>query len=85
MAQIQEGSWLCAAPAYTYISPGSSQAQVMIKNLTSWSVTISKGQMIGVIRPGNVVPKMLAPKHVTKKDESYPEAGHWEGKPEGGP
>ena len=85
MAQIQKGSWLCAILAYTYISPGSSQAQVMIKNLTSQSVTVSKGHMIGVIRPGNEVPKMLAPKQVNEKDKSYPEAGHHKGKPEEGP
>ena len=32
--QVNEESRFGAVPVYTYISPGSSQVQVMIKNLT---------------------------------------------------
>ena len=46
---------------------------------------ISKGQVIRVIKPGNEVPKMLVPRNISEENESNPEVGHQEGKPEEGP
>ena len=34
----------------------------MLKNLTARPVTVGRGQMITTIKPGNEVPKMMAPK-----------------------
>ena len=83
--QIHKGSQICAVPAYTYISPGSSRAQVMIKNLTSQPVMVGKGQVIGVVKPGNEVPKMLAPRNTIEESESDPKVGPRVSQPKEGP
>ena len=62
-------------PAYTYVSPGSSRARVMLKNLTAQPVMVGKGQTVAVIKPGNEVPKMLAPKINDIENESGPGVG----------
>ena len=62
-AQINEGSHFSAVLSYTYMSPGSSRAKVMLKNLTARPITVGWGQMIATIKPGNEVPKMLATKN----------------------
>ena len=86
--QINEGSRFSTVPSYTYMSPGSSRAKVMLKNLTARPITVGRGQMITTIKPGNEVPKMLAPKIGNIKNESSlkvdarvckPEEGPWEG------
>ena len=64
--QIDKGSHYSAVPAYTYVSPGSSRARVMLKNLMAQPVTMGRGQTVAAIKPGNEVPKMLA----LKIDES---------------
>ena len=68
--QINEGSHFSTVPSYTYVSPGSSRAKVMLKNLTARPVTVGLGQMIATIKPSNEVPKMLAPKIDNIKNES---------------
>ena len=73
--QIDEGSRYSAMPAYTYVSPVSSRARVMLKNLTAQPVMIGKGQTVAVIKPGNEVPRMLAPKINDIENESGPRVG----------
>ena len=73
--QINEGSRFSAVPAYTYVSLGSSRARVMLKNVTARPMTVGRGQMIATIKPGNEVPKMLAPKIVSIENESGNEVG----------
>ena len=60
----------------------------MLKNLTARPITVGRGQTIPTIKPGNEVPKMLAPKIDNIKNESSlevdarvskPEEGPWEG------
>ena len=60
----------------------------MLKNLTARPVTVGWGQTIATIKPGNEVPKMLAPKIDNIENESglevdaqvsKPEEGPWEG------
>ena len=86
--QINEGSHFSAVPSYTYVSPGSSRAKIMLKNLAARPVTVGRGQTIATIKPGNKVPKMLAPKIDDTENESglgvdarvsKPEEGPWEG------
>ena len=57
-------------PAYTYVSPGSTRVQVMIKNLTVHAVTVGKGQVVAELKPANAIPKMLAPKVVEEMTEN---------------
>ena len=83
--QINEGSCFSAVPSYTYVLPGSSRAKVVLKNLTTWPVTVGRGQMIATIKPGNEVPKMLAPKIDNIENKSGLEVGAWVSKPEEGP
>ena len=83
--QINEGSHYSAVPAYTYVSPGSSRARVMLKNLTARPVMIGKGQTVAVIKPGNEVPKMSAPKINDIENESGPEVDPRVSKPKEGP
>ena len=68
--QINEGSCFSTVLSYTYVSPGSSRAKVMLKNLTARPITVGQGQMIATIKPGNEVPKMLAPKIDNIENES---------------
>ena len=70
--QIDEGSCYSAMPAYMYVSPGLSRARVMLKNLTAQPVTAGRGQTVAAMKPGNEVPKMLAPKIDDIKNESSP-------------
>ena len=84
-AQIQGESRFSAVPAYTYVSPGSSRAQVMVKNLTARPVTLGRGHLVAVFKPSNEVPKMLAPKMENVKNESGPETSPQVSKPDEGP
>ena len=70
--QIDEGSHYSAVSAYMYVLPGSNQARVMLKNLTAQPVTVGRGQTVAAIKPGNEVPKMLAPKIDDIENESGP-------------
>ena len=83
--QINEGSHFSAVPSYTYVSPGSSRAKFMLKNLTARPITVGRGQTITTIRPGNEVPKMLAPKIHNIENESGLEVDTQVSKPEEGP
>ena len=49
-------------PCYTYLTPGSGRVKVMLKNLTSRSLNLNKGDTVAELKPGNVLPEMLAPK-----------------------
>ena len=60
--QLREGSVVSAVPCYTYLTPGSGRVKVMLKNLTSRSLNLNKGDTVAELKPGNVVPEMLAPK-----------------------
>ena len=71
--QLKEGAVFSSVPAYTYASPGSTQVQVMIKNLTSCAITVGKGQVVAELKPANVIPKMLVPKMVEEVTENTPE------------
>ena len=60
----------------------------MLKNLMARPVTVGRGQTVAVIKPGNEVPKMLAPKIDDIENESgsgvdprvsKPKEGPWEG------
>ena len=68
-----------------YVSPGLSQARVLLKNLTARPVTVGRGQTVAVIRQGNEVPKMLAPKVDDIENESSPGVDPRVSKPEEGP
>ena len=57
----------------------------MLKNLTARPVTVGRGQTVAAIKPGNEVPKMLAPKIDNIENESGPEVDPWVNKPEEGP
>ena len=63
MEQHKEGEGpYCAVPAYTFLKPGSSRVEVMLKNITARSITIKSGEKVARIEPANAVPHMLAPK-----------------------
>ena len=63
MEQHKEGEGpYCAVPAYTFLKPGSSRVEVMLKNITAQSITIKSGEKVARIEPANAVPHMLAPK-----------------------
>ena len=57
----------------------------MLKNLTARPITVGRGQMIATIKPGNEVPKMLAPKIDTIENESSLEVDARVSKPKEGP
>ena len=57
----------------------------MLKNLTAQPVTVGKGQTVAVIKPGNEVPKMLAPKINDIENKSSPGVGPRVSKPKEGP
>ena len=48
-------------------------------------MTVGRGQVMAVIKPGNEVPKMLAPKSTTIKSKRGPGVGPWVSKPKEGP
>ena len=83
--EINESSHFSAVPAYTYASPGSSQAYVMLKNLTARPVTVGQEHTVAVVKPGNEVPKMLALNMKNIDNESSPEVGPRVSKPNEGP
>ena len=62
-----EGTF-CAVPACTFLKPGSSRVEVMLKNITARQITIKAGEKVALIEPANAVPHMLAPK--TQETES---------------
>ena len=63
--QHKEGeATFCAVPAYTFLKPVSSRAEVMLKNITARPITIKKGVKVAVIEAANAVPQMLAPKEI---------------------
>ena len=76
---------LALVPSYAYVSPGSSWAKVMLKNLTARPITVGQGQTIATIKPGNEVPKMLAPRIDNIENESGLEVDAWVSKPKEGP
>ena len=84
-AQMQGKSCFSAVPAYTYISPGLSRAQAVLKNLTARPVTLGRGQIVASIKPGNEVPKMLASKNRNVENGRGPEACPRVSKPDEGP
>ena len=84
-AQTSENSCMSAVPAYTYVSPWSSRAQVMLKNLMARPVVVGWGHVVAVVKPGNEVRKMLAPKTKNIENESGPEVGARVSKPDEGP
>ena len=57
----------------------------MLKNLTARPVTVGRGQTVAAIKPGNEVPKMLAPKIDNTENESGPNVGPQVSKPKEGP
>ena len=57
----------------------------MLKNLTARPVTVGRGQMIATIKPGNGVPKILAPKIDNIENKSSLEVGAQVSKPKEGP
>ena len=57
----------------------------MLKNLTAQPVTVGRGQTVAAIKPGNEVPKMLAPKIDNIENESGPGVDPRVSKPEEGP
>ena len=57
----------------------------MFKNLTARPVTVGWGHIVAVVKPGNEVPKMLAPKMKNVENESGPKACPWVSKPNEGP
>ena len=57
----------------------------MLKNLTARPVMLGRGQLVAVKKPGNEVPKMLAPKMRNVENESGPEAYPRVSKPDEGP
>ena len=54
--QLREGSVISAVPCNTYLTPGSGRVKVMLKNLTSRSLNLNKGDTVAELKPGNVVP-----------------------------
>ena len=40
--QINEGGRFSTVPSYTYVSPGSSRAKIMLKDLTARHVTVGR-------------------------------------------
>ena len=57
----------------------------MLRNLTARPITVGQGQMIATIKPGNEVPKMLAPKIDSIENESSLEVDARVSKPKEGP
>ena len=65
LEQHKEGEGtFCAVPAYTFLKPGSSHVEVMLKNITARPITIKQGVKVAVIEAANAVPLMLAPKEI---------------------
>ena len=63
MEQHKEGEGpYCAVPSYTFLKPGSSRVEVMIKNITARPIVVKSGERIARVEPANAVPNMLAPK-----------------------
>ena len=62
LEQHKEGEGpYCAVPAYTFLKPGSSRVEVMVKNITARPITIQSGERVATVGPANAVPQMLAP------------------------
>ena len=59
----EEGTF-CAVPTYTFLKPGSSRVEVMLKNITARSISIKQGTKVAVIEAANNIPQMLAPKEI---------------------
>ena len=83
--QVNEGSRFSAVLSYTYVSPGSRRAKVMLKNLTARPVTVGRGRTIATLKPSNEVPKMLAPKIDNIENKSSLEVDARVSKSEEGP
>ena len=63
-------------PSYSYMRPGSEQAEVALLNLYNRPVILKKGTIVVIVKAGNKVLPMLAPKiHQEKdsKEEQIPE------------
>ena len=61
MEQHKEGEGpYCAVPSYTFLKPGSSRVEVMIKNITARPIVVKSGERIARVEPANAVPNMLA-------------------------
>ena len=56
-----EGTY-CAVPTYTFLKPGFSRVEVVLKNITARPITIKAGEKVARTEPANAVPHMLAPK-----------------------
>ena len=63
-------------PSYSYMRPGSKQAEMALLNLFNRPVILKKGTVVATVKADNKVPPMLAPKIHKKKDlkkEQIPE------------
>ena len=66
-SHLNDDSKYCAVPGYTFLKPGSHRIHVMMKNLTTRTVTIHQGVKIATMSAANIVPHMLAPEEVKVK------------------
>ena len=51
----------CAVPGYIFLKPGSHRIHVMVKNLTTLSITVNQGSKTTKMAAVNAVPHMLPP------------------------
>ena len=69
VTEPREGIDEYTVPSYSYMRPGSKQAEVALLNLSNRPVILKKGTIVGTVKAGNKVPPMLAPK-IQKEKES---------------
>ena len=55
-------------PSYSYMRPGSKRAGVTLLNLSNKPVVLKKGTVIAMVKAGNKIPPMLAPKLHNEKE-----------------
>ena len=63
-SHLNDDSKYCAVPGYTFLKPGYHRIHLMMKNLTTRTVTIHQGAKIATMSAANIVPHMLAPEEV---------------------
>ena len=69
VTEPREGIDEYTVPSYSYMRPGSKQAEVALLNLSNRPIILKKGTIMGTVKAGNKVPPMLAPR-IQKEKES---------------
>ena len=63
-SHLNDDSKYCAVPEYMFLKPGSHWIHVMMKNLTTRTVTIYQGVKVATMSAANVVPHMFAAEEI---------------------